>query len=143
MKESIILSLLLLLSLSGWAKASNVSANDSVCIIEGTIKNIPDGCDVILYGSAGKYSGKQKTITQIKKGKFHFEKKVKGDEHYCLYLYPCVEALDLYVSPKTKTTITGNGTHPSTWITKSNNTQQQEWNAYQKIEADSLSEVGR
>ena len=140
MKRNIILLFFAFVVLDVLAKANDFSANDSVCIIEGTIKNIPDGCDVILYGSAGKYSGKQKTVAQIKKGKFHFEKKVKGDEHYCLYLYPCVEALDLYVSPKTKTTITGNGTHPSTWITKSNNTQQQEWNAYQKIEADSLPE---
>ena len=138
MKESTILSLLLLLSLSGWAKASNVSANDSVCIIEGTIKNIPDGCDVILYGSAGKYSGKQKTVAQIKKGKFRFEKMMKGDEKYSLFLYPCIDSLTIYVSPGTKTTITGNGTHPSTWLVKNDNPLQKEWNAYQQVEMNDI-----
>ena len=128
------------IALCGWAKTDNVSFKDSICIIEGTIKNIPDGCDIILYGTAGKYSGKQKTVTQIRKGKFRFEKKVKGDERYCLFLYPCVESLDLYVSPGTKANITGNDAHPSVWNVKSDNPMQQEWNAYQKTEMDSLAE---
>ena len=142
MKESIILSLLLLLSLSDWAKASNVSANDSVCIIEGTIKNIPDGCDVILYGSAGKYSGKQKTITQIKKGKFRFEKKVTGNEIYRIYLYPCVSNTKIYIDPNTKkTTIIGEGTTPSLWIAVNNNFEQQEQNLYNTYKKEKLAEL--
>lgn len=140
MKESIILYILLLLSLSGWAKANNAFTNNSVCIIEGTIKNIPDGCDVILYGFDGKYSGKQKTITQIKNGKFHFKKKVKGDEKYSLFLYPCIESITLYVSPKTKSTITGTGTSISTWTINSNNLEQQEYNAYHKVEVGNFPE---
>ena len=139
MKRTITLSLFVLITLCCWAK-NITSAKDSLCIIEGTIKNIPEGCDIILYGTAGKYSGKQKTVAQIKKGKFRFEKKVKDNEKYELFLYPCIESLTLYISPGTKTTITGNGTHPSTWLVKSNNVQQQEWNAYQEIEVDSLSE---
>ncbi len=139
MRRLITISFLLFIALCGWANGT-VSAKDSICIIEGTVKNLPDGCDVILYGSAGKYSGNQKTITQIKKGKFHFEKKVKGDEKYEVFLFPCIESLTLFVSPGTKTIITGNGTHPSTWNAKSDNPLQKEWNAYQKFEADSLSE---
>ena len=139
MRRLITISFLLFIALCGWANGA-VSAKDSICVIEGTVKNLPDGCDVILYGSAGKYSGKQKTITQIKKGKFHFEKKVKSNEKYEVFLYPCIESLTLYVSPGTKTIITGNGTHPSTWNVKSDNLLQKEWNAYQKFEADSLSE---
>ena len=140
MRRLITISFLLFIALCGWAKAGNASVKDSICIIEGTIKNIPDGCDIILYGTAGKYSGKQKTVTQIRKGKFRFEKKVKGDERYCLFLYPCVESLDLYVSPGTKANITGNDAHPSVWNVKSDNPMQQEWNAYQKTEMDSLAE---
>lgn len=140
MRRLITISFLLFIALCGWAKAGNASVKDSICIIEGTIKNIPDGCDIILYGTAGKYSGKQRTVTQIRKGKFRFEKEVKGDERYSLFLYPCVEYLDLYVSPGKKAIITGNGTHPSTWNVKSDNPMQKEWNAYQKFEADSLSE---
>ena len=140
MKRNIILLLLAFVVLDALANANNFSANDSACIIEGTIKNIPDGCDVILYGSAGKYSGNQKTITQIKKGKFHFEKKVKGDEKYEVFLFPCIESLTLFVSPGTKTIITGNGTHPSTWNAKSDNPLQKEWNALQKLERDSIPE---
>lgn len=140
MRRLITISFLLFIALCGWAKAGNASVKDSICIIEGTIKNLPDGCDIILYGTAGKYSGKQKTVTQIRKGKFRFEKKVKGDERYCLFLYPCVESLDLYVSPGTKANITGNDAHPSVWNVKSDNPMQQEWNAYQKTEMDSLAE---
>ena len=78
MRRLITISFLLFIALCGWANGT-VSAKDSICIIEGTVKNLPDGCDIILYGTAGKYSGKQKTVTQIRKGKFRFEKKVKGD----------------------------------------------------------------
>ena len=140
MRRLITISFLLFIALCGWAKAGNASVKDSICIIEGTVKNLPDGCDVILYGSAGKYSGNQKTITQIKKGKFHFEKKVKGDEKYEVFLFPCIESLTLFVSPGTKTIITGNGTHPSTWNAKSDNPLQKEWNALQKLERDSIPE---
>lgn len=140
MKRKIILLFFAFVVLDVLAKANDFSANDSVCIIEGTMKNIPDGCDVILYGSAGKYSGNQKTVTQIKNGKFRFEKKVKDNEHYCLCLYPCIEGLDLYVSPKTKTRITGSGTHPSTWFAQNNNALQKEWNVIQKLERDSIPE---
>jgi len=140
MKRNIILLLLAFVVLDALAKANSFSANDSVCIIEGTIKNIPDGCDVILYGSAGKYSGKQKTVTQIKKGKFRFEKKVKGDEDFRLYLYPCIENIRIYLSPGTKTTITGNSTHPCTWTIKSNNALQQEENAYIQYERKNIPE---
>ena len=139
MRRLITISFLLFIALCGWANGT-VSAKDSICIIEGTVKNLPDGCDIILYGTAGKYSGKQRTVTQIRKGKFRFEKKVKGDERYCLFLYPCVESLDLYVSPGTKANITGNDAHPSVWNVKSDNPMQQEWNAYQKTEMDSLAE---
>lgn len=139
MRRLITTSFLLFIALCGWANGA-VSAKDSLCIIEGTIKNIPEGCDIILYGTAGKYSGKQKTVTQIRKGKFRFEKEVKGDERYSLFLYPCVESLDLYVSPGTKANITGNDAHPSVWDVKSDNPMQQEWNAYQKTEMDSLAE---
>ena len=139
MRRLITISFLLFIALCGWANGT-VSAKDSICIIEGTVKNLPDGCDVILYGSVGKYSGNQKTITQIKKGKFHFEKKVKGDEKYEVFLFPCIESLTLFVSPGTKTIITGNGTHPSTWNAKSDNPLQKEWNALQKLERDSIPE---
>ena len=139
MRRLITISFLLFIALCGWANGT-VSAKESICIIEGTVKNLPDGCDVILYGSAGKYSGNQKTITQIKKGKFHFEKKVKGDEKYEVFLFPCIESLTLFVSPGTKTIITGNGTHPSTWNAKSDNPLQKEWNALQKLERDSIPE---
>ena len=84
MRRLITISFLLFIALCGWAKTGNASVKDSICIIEGTIKNIPDGCDIILYGTAGKYSGKQRTVTQIRKGKFRFEKEVKGDERYSL-----------------------------------------------------------
>lgn len=123
-----------------WAKVNNVSVNDSICVVEGSVKGLLDGCDVILYGCADKYSGKQKIVTHIKNGKFRFEKKVKGDEKYEMFLYPCIDSLTLYVSPGTKTIITGRGAHPSTWNVKSDNPLQKEWNAYQKLEADSLSE---
>ena len=53
MKRNIILLLLAFVVLDALANASNFSANDSACIIEGTVINLPDGCDVILYGSAG------------------------------------------------------------------------------------------
>ena len=74
-----------------------------------------------------------KTVTQIRNGKFRFEKKVKGDERYSLLLYPCVEALVLYVSPGTKANITGNDAHPSVWNVKSDNPLQRNGMSFRNL----------
>ena len=48
MKKSIITSMLMLCAMSGWAQGTKTSANDSICVFDGTVTNVPDGTVVYL-----------------------------------------------------------------------------------------------
>ena len=65
MKKTIISSVLTLIATCGWAQNS---ANDSICVFDGTVTNVPDGTVVYLslpFHEAGPGAYKNDTITTV------------------------------------------------------------------------------
>ena len=72
MKKTIINALLILCAMSGWAQ----NANDSICVFDGTLTNVPDGTEIYLSVPNTEDRLGVCTVvpvTTVKDGKFHFE----------------------------------------------------------------------
>ena len=141
MKKTIINALLILCAMSGWAQ----NANDSICVFDGTLTNVPDGTEIWVgvpnteerIGVCSLYP-----VTTVKDGKFHFERALEqGKSPYFevgfLHI-PSVVRVEVY--PGMKTTITGDGMYPRLWTAVNDHPDQKEANIYAKFKREKLAD---
>ena len=141
MKKTIINALLMLCAMSGWAQ----NANDSICVFDGTLTNVPDGTEIWVgvpnteerIGVCSLYP-----VTTVKDGKFHFERALEqGKSPYFevgfLHI-PSVVRVEVY--PGMKTTITGDGMYPRLWTAVNDHPDQKEANIYAKFKREKLAD---
>ena len=128
MKRNIIVSLLALCALASQAqetKNSNSAPLDSI-IIEGVVKNIPDGTHIQIT----RYETQD---AMVKDGKFRIALlPQQKEETYRLYYNR--SSREFYAEAGKPIKITGNGAHSfDTWLIESDNYEQKEYNAYDQF----------
>ncbi len=146
MKKTIIVMLLMLTAVSGWAQESKASDEKTIApiIVEGTFENVPDGTVIKVserYGNTmGYFSRENEGIDTLRSGKFRivyhqnaYNPRKNVDEYSITARYNGANLsglLDFYVSPGAKATVTGVGTNIMNWHAKSDNPKQIEANEY-------------
>ena len=136
MKKTIIVMLLMLIAVSGWAQESKASDEKPLApvIVEGNVERVPDGTVIILCQFTSQHLsplGPQAKDT-IRNGKFRIvlplEKKY---EVFCLWTPNLRGGFTyVYASPGTTTTVTGSGIRYENWYVKNDNPIQKEANEY-------------
>ena len=140
MKKTIINSLLMLCAMSGWAQ----NANDSICVFDGTLTNVPDGTEIYLWvPNTDDRIGVCTVVpvTTVKDGKFHFERALEqGKSPYLgVGIWPKGRVrVELY--PGMKTTITGDDMNSDLWTAVNDHPDQKEANVYAKFKREKLAE---
>ena len=138
MKKTIIIMLLMLIAVSGWAQESKNEKKDSIppIIVEGTLERVPDGTVVMVGGRMGGFCsyGPNQGDT-LRNGKFRiiYTPESPTDEYMMTAMYNGAHLRHyfmFYASPGTKATIKGEGIHPANWYAKSDNPKQIEANEY-------------
>ena len=140
MKKTIINALLMLCAMSGWAQ----NANDSICVFDGTLTNVPDGTEIWVgvpnteerIGVCYFYP-----VTIVKDGKFHFERALElgKSPYFEVGIWPIgFVRVELY--PGMKTTITGDGMNPNLWTAVNDHPDQKEANIYAKFKREKLAD---
>ncbi len=147
MKKTIIVMLLMLTAVSGWAQESKTSGEKTIApiIVEGTFENVPDGTVIKVserYGNTmGYFSSENEGVDTVRNGKFRkvyyplteVNPRKNVDEYSITARYNGANLtghLDFYASPGTKATVTGVGTNLMNWYAKSDNPKQIEANEY-------------
>jgi len=142
MKKSIITSMLILGAMSGWAQGTQTSANDSICVFDGTVTGVPDGTVVYLalpiHENPGAY--KPDTITTVTGGKFHFEKAIPAGDDCLVRVSKYGSMLNVKLNPGMKTVITGNGMNADEWMAENDHPDQKEGNVYKKYKKEKLAD---
>lgn len=140
MKKTIINALLILCAMSGWAQ----NANDSICVFDGTLTNVPDGTEIWVsvpnteerIGISTLYP-----VATVKDGKFHFERALEpGKSPYFGVEIRNSMSVRVEVYPGMKTTITGDGMNSRTWTAVNDHPDQKESNIYKKFKREKLAE---
>ena len=138
MKKTIIVMLLMLTAVSGWAQESKNEKKDSIppIIVEGTLERVPEGTVVMVGGRMGGFCsyGPNQGDT-LRNGKFRiiYTPESPTDEYLMTAMYNGAQLRHyfmFYASPGTKATIKGEGIHPANWYAKSDNPKQIEANEY-------------
>lgn len=132
LKQTSIILCFLLTSICGWAQ------NDSICVFEGTVTNVPDGTEISLaVANTPERLGTYTVIpmTTVKDGKFYFEKAMKpGHDCYVrIGNFNMGMGINVQLTPGMKTTITGDGTCAYSWIAENDHPDQKESNIYAKF----------
>ena len=142
MKKSIITSMLVLCAMSGWAQGTKTSANDSICVFDGTVTNVPDGTVVYLALPIREHQGAYKpdTITTVTGGKFHFEKAIPAGDDCYIQVNKYGSMLNVKLNPGMKTVITGNGMEAEEWTAENGHPDQKEANIYKKYKKEKLAD---
>ena len=142
MKKSIITSMLMLCAMSGWAQGTKPPVNDSICVFDGTVTNVPDGTVVYLALPIREHPGAYKpdTITTVKGGKFHFEKAIPAGDDCYVRVSKYGTMLNVKLNPGMKTVITGNGMEPEEWTAENDHPDQKEANIYKKYKKEKLAD---
>ncbi len=142
MKKSIITSMLMLCAMSGWAQGTKPPVNDSICVFDGTVTNVPDGTVVYLALPIREHPGAYKpdTITTVKGGKFHFEKAIPAGDDCYVRVSKYGSMLNVKLNPGMKTVITGNGMEPEEWTAENDHPDQKEANIYKKYKKEKLAD---
>ena len=142
MKKSIITSMLMLCAMSGWAQGTKTSANDSICVFDGTVTNVPDGTVVYLALPIREHQGAYKpdTITTVTGGKFHFEKAIPAGDDCYIQVNKYGSMLNVKLNPGMKTVITGNGMEAEEWTAENGHPDQKEANIYKKYKKEKLAD---
>lgn len=143
MKKSIITSMLMLCAMSGWAQGTKTPANDSICVFDGIVTNVPDGTVVYLslpFHEAGPGAYKNDTITTVTGGKFHFEKVIPAGDDCYVGIGKYGSGVNVKLNPGMKTRITGNGTDAEEWIAENEHPDQKEANIYKKYKKEKLAD---
>ena len=142
MKKSIITSMLMLCAMSGWAQGTKTPVNDSICVFDGTVTNVPDGTVVYLALPIREHPGAYKpdTITTVKGGKFHFEKAIPAGDDCFVRVSKYGSMLNVKLNPGMKTVITGNGMEAEEWTAENDHPDQKEANIYKKYKKEKLAD---
>ena len=142
MKKSIITSMLMLCAMSGWAQGTKTPVNDSICVFDGTVTNVPDGTVVYLALPIREHPGAYKpdTITTVKGGKFHFEKAIPAGDDCYVRVSKYGTMLNVKLNPGMKTVITGNGMEAEEWTAENDHPDQKEANIYKKYKKEKLAD---
>ena len=140
MKKTIINALLILCAMSGWAQ----NANDSICVFDGTLTNVPDGTEIWVsvpnteerIGISTLYP-----VATVKDGKFHFERALEPGKspHFGVEIRNSM-SVRVEVYPGMKTTITGDGMNSRTWTAVNDHPDQKESNIYKKFKREKLAD---
>ena len=138
MKRTLFASLFALCAIGGFAQNS---ANDSICVFDGTVTNVPDGTVVYYWHPNPKHpeAYTSDTITTVTGGKFHFEKVVPTGE--------CAVSIARYslgvkikLNPGMKTVITGKGMDAADWMAENDHPDQKEANIYKRYKQEKLAD---
>ncbi len=142
MRKSIITSMLMLCAMSGWAQGTKTSVNDSICVFDGTVTNVPDGTVVYLALPIREHPGAYKpdTITTVTGGKFHFEKAIPAGDDCYVRASKYGSMLNVKLNPGMKTVITGNGMEVEEWTAENDHPDQKEANIYRKYKKEKLAD---
>ena len=142
MRKSIITSILMLCAMSGWAQGTLSSANDSICVFDGTVTNVPDGTVVYLSLPVPEHNGRYRsdTITTVKGGKFHFEKAIPAGDDCSVAISRTGSGLGIKLNPGMRTVISGNGMNAEEWIAENDHPDQKEANIYKKYKKEKLAD---
>ena len=140
MRRSIITSMLMLCAMSCWAHGAKTSANDSICVFDGTVTNVPDGTVVYLSLPVPEHNGRYRsdTITTVKGGKFHFEKAIPAGDDCSVAVSRTGSGLGIKLNPGMRTAISGNGMNAEEWIAENDHPDQKEANIYKKYKKEKL-----
>ena len=140
MRKSIITSMLMLCAMSGWAQGTKTSANDPICVFDGTVTNVPDGTVVYLSLPVPEHNGRYRsdTITTVKGGKFHFEKAIPAGDDCSVAVSRTGSELGIKLNPGMRTVISGNGMNAEEWIAENDHPDQKEANIYKKYKKEKL-----
>ena len=140
MKKSIITSILMLCAMSGWAQGTKPPVNDSICVFDGTVTNVPDGTVVYLSLPVPEHNGRYRsdTITIVKGGKFHFEKAIPAGDDCSVAVSRTGSGLGIKLNPGMRTVISGNGMNAEEWIAENDHPDQKEANIYKKYKKEKL-----
>ena len=140
MKKSIITSMLMLCAMSGWAQGTKTPVNDSICVFDGTVTNVPDGTVVYLSLPVPEHNGRYRsdTITTVKGGKFHFEKAIPAGDDCSVAVSRTGSGLGIKLNPGMRTAISGNGMNAEEWIAENDHPDQKEANIYKKYKKEKL-----
>ena len=135
-------SMLMLCAMSSWAQGTQASANDSICVFDGTVTNVPDGTVVYLalpiHENPGAY--KPDTITTVTGGKFHFEKAIHAGDDCTVAVGRYNMGVRIKLNPGMKTVITGDGMDADEWIAENDHPDQKEANIYKKYKQEKLAD---
>ena len=143
LKQASLTLCFMLTSMCDWAQ------NDSICVFDGTVTNVPDGTVVYLGFPTPEYPGAYKPdiITTVIGGKFHFEEAIPVGNDCCVGIAKYGSDVNLYdfgvnvkLNPGMKTIITGNGTDATEWIAENDHPDQKEANIYRKYKKENLAD---
>ena len=139
MKRTLFASLFALCAIGGFAQNS---ANDSICVFDGTVTNVPDGTVVYLSLPNPEYPGayRMDTITTVNGGKFHFEKAIRAGDDCAVSIGRYNAGVRIKLTPGMKTVITGNGTDATVWMAENDHPDQKEANIYKRYKQERLAD---
>ena len=142
MKKSIITSMLMLCAMSGWTQGTKTPVNDSICVFDGTVTNVPDGTVVYLWLPNPEYPEAiiPDTITTVKGGRFHFEKAITAWNECAVSINRYNSGGRIKIAPGMKTVITGNGMEAEEWTAENDHPDQKEANIYKKHKKEKLAD---
>ena len=139
MKRTLFASLFALCAIGGFAQNS---ANDSICVFDGTVTNVPDGTVVYLWLPNPEYPEAiiPDTITTVKGGRFHFEKAITAWNECAVSINRYNSGGRIKIAPGMKTVITGNGMDATEWIAENDHPDQKEANIYKRYKQEKLAD---
>ena len=142
MKKSIIASMLMLCAMSGWTQGTKTPVNDSICVFDGTVTNVPDGTVVYLWLPNPEYPEAiiPDTITTVKGGRFHFEKAITAWNECAVSINRYNSGGRIKIAPGMKTVITGNGMDATVWMAENDHPDQKEANIYKRYKQEKLAD---
>ena len=135
-------SMFMLCAMSSWAQGTQASANDSICVFDGTVTNVPDGTVVYLSLPIPEHNGayRSDTITTVTGGKFHFEKAIHAGDDCTVAVGRYNMGVRIKLNPGMKTVITGDGMDADEWIAENEHPDQKEANIYKKYKKEKLAD---
>lgn len=139
MKKSIFTFLLMLGAMGSWAQI----ANDSTCVFEGNISNVPDGCPIYIctpYPEYGPNGYRPDSVTIVKDGKFRFEKVINTGNWCFLGIGKYGQGPTISISPGMKTVVTGDGSDPWSLTFTNDHPNQKETNIYEEFKKEKLAD---
>ena len=139
MKRTLFASLFALCAIGVFAQNS---ANDSICVFDGNVTNVPDGTVVYLWLPNPEYPEAiiPDTITTVKGGRFHFEKAITAWNECAVSINRYNSGGRIKIAPGMKTVITGNGMEPEEWTAENDHPDQKEANIYKKYKKEKLAD---